>query len=638
MTHQKRTFPHHTNRSCSIRLMKLLVCTGLLGTTLSQAEEKFDPTAGDAYEEPEYAPGEKAPNVYAKSMETRDDRIQWWVDGRFGCFMHWGVYAQLGGVWKGKPVSGYSEHIQRKNKIDQTTYAAETASKFNPTGFNADEWVRLIKAAGMRYLVITAKHHDGFAMYDSKVSDWDIMDATPFGRDPMAELKAACVKHDIKFGFYYSHAFDWGEPDGPGNDWEFNNPGGDKRFGGRNWWEDPVWSKELPRIRENYVNKKSIPQVLELLENYDPDIMWFDTPHKLPNSENWRIYKALREASPDVVVNGRMISGYGDYRTTCDKPVEIKPTSYPYWEAIPTTNESYGYHSEDKSHKPAPELIRLLIKSVARGGNILMNLGPRADGKIDDPDVTILKDLATWMSVGAESIHGAGISGLPVQAWGESTAKGDTTYLQVFNWPEDGKLRIGGLKSDPTAIRILGTNATVRVERINETTLELAVPSKPVSKISTVIALQFKGPVQVSSARLLDSTQATYLSVFDSEVQGNKLSYGRGAKGSKERGRHDCLVNWSNPKDSATWELYANSEVTYDVSAIYHGNENGNSMTVTLDGEDIDIPVKNGQDIEVVIGKLKVKPGVHTLELKAGKHSKGEIANPRALIFTPATH
>ena len=483
---------------------KLLIITMLLIPVLGNALDKKTLLAGDVYVEPEYAPGSDVPKFYEESMKTRDERIQWWVDGRFGCFIHWGVYAQLGGVWQGEKVHGYSEHIQRKGKIDQATYAAECAAKFNPVDFNAEEWVKLIKAAGMRYLVITAKHHDGFAMYDSKVSDWNIMDATPFGRDPMAELKAACVKHGIKFGFYYSHAFDWGEEHGPGNDWEFKNPGGDKNLGGRNWWDDPEMGKELPRIRENYVNKKSIPQVVELLKKYDPDIMWFDTPHKLPNTELWRIFKALRETDSEVVVNGRFIYGRGDYQTTCDKPAQIKPTSEKYWEAIPTTNESYGYHSQDKSHKPAAELIQLLIKAVARGGNILMNLGPRADGKIDEPDVKILKGFADWMAVASESIHGAGKSSLPVQAWGESTRKGDTVYLQVFDWPTNGKLRVGGLKNDPASSRILGAEkAKVIASRLDENTLELSVPAKPVSTASTVVALRFKGDVQTSEARLL---------------------------------------------------------------------------------------------------------------------------------------
>ncbi len=616
--------------------MKYVLIAAMLLPMLGSAVDQETLLAGDIYLEPEFAPGAKAPKFYEESMKTRDERIQWWVDGRFGCFIHWGVYAQLGGVWQGEKVHGYSEHIQRKCKIDQATYASEVAAKFNPVDFDAEEWVKLIKAAGMRYLVITAKHHDGFAMYDSDVSDWNIMKATPFGRDPMAELKAACVKHGIKFGFYYSHAFDWGEKDGPGNDWEFNNPGGDKLIGGKQWWDDPVMGKELPRIRENYVNKKSIPQVVELLKKYDPDIMWFDTPHKLPNSELWRIFKALRETDSDVVVNGRFIYGFGDYTTTCDKPAQIKPTSEKYWEAIPTTNESYGYHSQDKSHKPASELIQLLIKSVARGGNILMNLGPRADGRIDDPDVNILKGFADWMAVASESIHSAGKSGLPVQAWGESTGKGNTVYLQVFDWPKNGKLRIGGLKSDPASMRILGADkARVSLKRLDENTLELTVPAEPVSEASTVVALKFKGDIQTSEARLLDPVAINTLNVFDGKVDGSKLKYENGARGYKADNHRDCLKGWIKSDDTVSWNLYVREAGEYEVIASYHGLKEGANIKVKLGTVAVSGKTTTGSDVKQSLGTFKVVAGNNKLVWRITDTDGVERFRPQALILKP---
>lgn len=174
---------------------------------------------------------------WSASMKGKEDRIKWWREARFGMFIHWGVYSEAGGEWKGREVGGYAEHLMRKEKITRKDYL-DLASKFNPIKFNADEWVKTAKAAGMHYMVITAKHHDGFAMYPSEVSDFDIKDKTPFKRDPMAELAAACRKYGLKFGFYYSHAFDWEHPDAPGNDWEFKNPGGDLNlFGGRNWFD-----------------------------------------------------------------------------------------------------------------------------------------------------------------------------------------------------------------------------------------------------------------------------------------------------------------------------------------------------------------------------------------------------------------
>ena len=588
---------------------------------------------GDAYEEPEYAPDARAPKFYDETMKTRDARVQWWADSRFGCFMHWGVYAQHAGVWKGEKISGYSEHIQRKCKIDQVTYAAEFAAKFNPVGFDAEEWVKLIKAAGMRYLVITAKHHDGFAMYDSKVSDWNIMKATPFKRDPMAELKAACVKHGIKFGFYYSHAFDWGEAHGPGNDWEFKNPGGDKLLGGKNWWDDPVMSKELARIRDNYVTTKSIPQVIELLKNYKPDIMWFDTPHKLPNSELWRVFKALRATDSDVIVNGRFIYGFGDYQTTCDKPAEIKPTSERYWEAIPTTNESYGHHAMDDSHKPPAELIQLLVKAVARGGNILMNLGPRADGRIDDPDVDILKAFSDWMAVNSESVHGAGKSGLPVQAWGESTRKDNAIYLQVFDWPENGRLIVGGLKSNPKRAALLTADGEKPLifARAGTYDLSITVPPSAPNESSSVIALTFDSDPECDKARLLATTQHdNKLHVFDGRLTGRGLRYGSGSASQNH------VSNWTQTDCGVEWDVGLAAPATFEVAITYEADRKSGGEYAIRVGQFVcrsDVVQSRGEPIR--LGRVTCPAGASTIAVRGSRVSGDELFKLRAVTLRP---
>ena len=327
---------------------------------------------------------------WTSSMKTHEERIQWWMDARFGMFIHWGVYSLPGGEWKGKKVGGYAEHLMRKEKISRAEYL-ELAHRFNPTQFNADQWARQARAAGMGYMIITAKHHDGFALYPSAVSDFNISKQTPFSRDPMAELSAACKKYRLKFGFYYSHAFDWEHPDAPGNDWEYKNPGGDLNlFGGRDWYD--LHPELLPKAKK-YVDEKAIPQILELIKKYHPDILWFDTPQKLPLSENIRILKAIREADPRVVVNGRLVrsasANFGDYRNTADRPAEFYPVTGD-WEAIPTTNESYGYSKFDQSHKTVTHFIRLLASAASRGGNLLMNIGPMGDGRFDQKDAKIL--------------------------------------------------------------------------------------------------------------------------------------------------------------------------------------------------------------------------------------------------------
>ncbi|HEY2759540.1 MAG TPA: alpha-L-fucosidase, partial [Pirellulales bacterium] len=288
--------------------------------------------------------------------QHRQQRLAWWRDDRFGCFIHWGVYSDLAGQYKGRQGGAYSEHIMRQLTIPRQEYLDEIVAKFDPEKFDAAAWVKLIKGAGMRYLIITAKHHDGFAMYPSAVTKYNIYDATAFKRDPMRELADACRAAGLHFGFYYSHAFDWEHPDAPGNDWDYRNPGGDKHLYdervadvNRMWYDV---HPELVAKARKYVDEKAIPQLQELIANYHPDILWFDTPGKLPASEQLRIVKAVRAADPNVVINGRAARGggknFGDYNDTADNPAEVRPTEGD-WEAIPTVNNSYGYNKFDNN-------------------------------------------------------------------------------------------------------------------------------------------------------------------------------------------------------------------------------------------------------------------------------------------------
>lgn len=466
---------------------------------------------------------------WTQSMKTHEQRITWWRDAKFGMFIHWGVYSLPGGEWKGKKVGGYAEHLMRKEKISRAEYL-ELAHHFNPAKFDAEAWVRVAKQAGMNYFVITAKHHDGFAMYDSKVSDFNIMTQTPFKRDPMKELAAACKKYGVKFGFYYSHAFDWEHPDAPGNDWEYKNPGGDLNlFGGRDWFD--AHPELLPKAIK-YVNEKAIPQIKELLLNYHPDIIWFDTPHKLPLSENIRILEAIRETDPNVVVNGRLARGgdtnFGDYKNTADRPAEFYPVEGD-WEAIPTTNESYGYSKFDNSHKPIGFFIQLLAKAVSRGGNLLMNIGPKGDGEMDVRDLTILKGIGEWTAVNKASIYDAKPSVLPMQSWGVTTQKDNLIYLHVFNWPKDGKLQVGGLVSSINKAyllqdknkKTLTTNAKSRV-------FEIEVPRNAPDTNNTVIVIESKGEVKVTPLRSVASNIPTRLLAFDALLQGKGFGFGDG--------------------------------------------------------------------------------------------------------------
>jgi alpha-L-fucosidase len=467
---------------------------------------------------------------WTASMKNHDERIQWWRQAKFGMFIHWGVYSKAGGEWKGKKVNGYAEHLMRKEKISREEYL-QLAHTFNPVNFNAEEWVKNAKAAGMKYMIITSKHHDGFAMYPSAVSDFNIRKQTPFRRDPMAELSAACKKYGLKFGFYYSHAFDWEHPDAPGNDWEYKNPGGDLNlYGGRYWYD---LHPELLAKAQNYVSEKAIPQIRELIAKYHPDILWFDTPQKIPLSENIRILKAIREADPNVVVNGRLVrdsnANFGDYKNTADRPAEFYPVKGD-WEAIPTTNESYGYSIFDSSHKPVSHFIRLLASAASRGGNLLMNIGPKGNGTFDQKDVRILRGIGTWMDRNGESIYGTLASPLPLQSWGVSTLKNNKVYLHVFSWPANGKLYVGGLKSTPSRIYLL-TNPQVQYSsvRVNHSDLLVNLPAKAPDTVNTVIVLEMNHKPVADSVRYVSvNIPVTRLLAYDAVQQGKSFAFGDG--------------------------------------------------------------------------------------------------------------
>ena len=577
------------------------------------------------------------------SMENHDERIQWWQDARFGCFVHWGVYANIAGEWKGKEYAGYAEHSQRYFQIDQKNYLKEVIQNFNPVHFDADQWIRTIKGVGMKYFIITAKHHDGFAMYDSDVSDYNIIDQTPFKRDPMMELKKACEKYGVKFGFYYSQAFDWGEKYGAGNDWEFNRPGGDKKlFNDREWYiERPDLYKE---IQEKYTDAKSIPQIKELIRKYDPDILWFDTSHKLPFWENLRILQEIRRISDKIVVNGRLARrpgmNYGDYENTGDRAVEFSKNDGD-WEGIPTTNDSYGYSKIDKSHKKPEFFIQLIAKAASKNGNLLMNIGPKADGSFDSIDVAILENIGKWMNKNGESIYGTTKSNLPIQNWGVTTQKNNRLFLHVFNWPKDGKLVVGGLKSVPANAYFLA-QANKRIDFTKENNMDLAlkVGTDVPDHCNSVIVLEMNNPVEVDSSRLLEVNNMNRLLLFDAQTEGrnaDKLGYADG------KANRFYITDWTDKEQWFTWNVRVNEMAEYDLILHYYRDSLTGSVSVNVDGKpvlkninpDIHIARSSQPSAKVNIGHLKLIPGKHTITLKPDSQPAGEIMKPLEIVLQP---
>ena len=571
---------------------------------------------------------------WTASMRNHDQRIQWWREAKFGMFIHWGVYSTAGGEWKGKKVSGYAEHLMRKEKISRTEYL-QLANIFNPVKFNADEWVRTAKQAGMKYMIITSKHHDGFAMFPSEVSDFNIKKQTPFQHDPMAELSAACKKYGLKFGFYYSHAFDWEYPNAPGNDWEYKNPGGDLNlYGGREWYD---LHPELLEKAKKYVDGKAIPQIRELLRKYHPDILWFDTPQKLPLSENIRILKSIREIDSNVVVNGRLVrfadSNFGDYKNTADRPAEFYPVTGD-WEAIPTTNESYGYHKFDSSHKPVSHFIRLLASAASRGGNLLMNIGPKGDGTFDQPDKKILEGIGKWMEKNNESIYGTTASGLALQSWGVTTMKKSKLYLHVFRWPTDGKLYIGGLSGDPGSAHLLGVPATkLPIIILNTTDVYIKLPLKAPDTINTVIVLELKRKfhpdvtvyINDSIRFIAPNSRQDRLLAYDATQQGKGFSFGDG-----KTDRY-YVEGWKSKEQNLTWDFRTDKAADFKIVIKYLAPKEsaGGSYALNFDDHYAERTVrtteKNTDVVTEEILTLHADAGIHSMKISPLSFGKSEL-------------
>jgi alpha-L-fucosidase len=602
----------------SISLILAIGITASHAQTLKVATKDRDQAAVD----------EAIAGWWTDSMKNHEQRIAWWRDAQFGCFIHWGVYSTFGGEWNGKPFKGYAEHMMRIQKIPRADYLAKVVSVFNPVKFDADEWVKLIKSAGMKYVIITAKHHDGFAMYPSSVTKYNIRDATPFKRDPMRELSDACKRNGIKFGFYYSHAIDWEHPNGPGNDWDYDNPGGDKQLHGGTTWFDQH-PELFPRI-QSYVDQKAIPQIVELLRTYHPDILWFDTPSRLPLSENLRILKAVRAVDQNVVVNGRLARGlghsFGDYLNTGDRAAEIVPTEGD-WETIPTTNESYGYHKFDLSHKPVSHFIQLMAKSAARGGNVLLNIGPMGDGLIDPRDQEILRGLGKWLAVNGDSIYNSERSPLPVQSWGESSLKGAKLFLHVFNWPADGKLVVGGLKNVPTAAYLLSDSRKrpLPARQLNDSDLVIRVPRQAPDTADSVVVVELNGPLNVNPTRLLAVNESNILRTFDGDLHGDGLRYGDG------KALRAYVMEWKKAEDWVGWKVRLNRPSEFEVKVKYTtaSKENTGSYEIAFGQQKLTGAVKptasESEPTVVTLGRVKLGAGPHEIAVRPVAIKGGEL-------------
>jgi alpha-L-fucosidase len=550
---------------------------------------------------PSIAPAAESPDPYAnETTAQRDARMEWFRAARFGMFIHWGVYSVPAGTYNGKQIGGIGEWIMCHGKIPMAEYQAY-AKEYNPVKYNPDEWVRLAKAAGMKYIVITSKHHDGFANFETQASPWNIVQATPYGKDVLKPLAAACRKYGVKLGFYYSQAQDW-------------NNGGSECSG--SW--DPAQKHDM----NEYVDKIAVPQMKELLSNYGefPAVLWWDTPCDM-SKENADKLIATLKLKPGIIHNNRLGGGYkGDTET----PEQYVPaTGFPGrdWETCMTMNDTWGFKSYDNNWKSTETILRNLVDIASKGGNYLLNVGPTSEGLIPGPSVERLQAVGAWMKVNGDAIYDTTASPFKRLPWGRCTKKvsGNTTtlYLHVFNWPADGKLVVPGLKNQVVKAYLFKSNWLGWHKKLKTASdangVVISVPENAPDKISSTVILKIKGMPEVAATPIFQEADGLVrLMASEADLHGG-LQYESG------NGK-DNVGYWTNPEDTANWTFKVDRAGKFSVTAEIAAEASGN-FEVIVGGQKLSGTAPATKDYTKfkranLIGALDLAAGSVTLTVK----------------------
>ena len=450
----------------------------------------------------------------APASLTQDERMAWWREARFGMFIHWGLYAIPAGEWGGG--TNYGEWIRESAHIPLEQYTPFQA-RFDPVNFDADAWARMAADAGMKYLVITSKHHDGFCLFDSELTEWDV-GGTPFKRDILAELKAACERHGVRFCTYHS-IMDWHHPD---------------YLPRRSWEERSSTGADFQRFR-SYLHG----QVSEIVRKYDPGVMWFDGEWESTWTHEYgvQLFELCRELSPAMLVNNRVdvhrggMAGFsasseavGDFGTP-EQEIPARGMPGVDWETCMTMNDHWGFNARDTHWKSARECIRMLVDIASKGGNYLLNVGPRADGTFPPEAVERLSAIGAWMKQNGEAIHGSGPSPFDELAWGRCTTKrqGDDTllYLHVFERPESGEIVLPGLGSEIESAHLLGGPELALDVRRTSSDLYVALPEMLPNADCSVIALLVRGTPVVYRAPTIEAPSEIFVDGLEVELAGS---------------------------------------------------------------------------------------------------------------------
>ena len=575
----------------------------LCQVSLGQDQQRMDRTWG----------GSEAPLKQAEAH-----RGELFKEGNYAMFIHWGLYSHIANQYHDSTYYGIAEWIMnpRRAGIPVEEYKA-IAKDFNPVNFDAGAIVRLAKSAGMKYIIITSKHHDGFAMYDSKVSDFNIVDATPFDRDPMKELARACKKEGLGFGFYYSQNQDWTAPGGNGGP-AYNSKGDSVTF-------------------DEYFHNKCLPQVEEITTRYgDIVLIWFDTPAGMPKDYAEMLIDLVHKNQSDAFVSGRIGYGLGDYQTLGDMEIPHENVDG-LWEAVDVTNDSWGYAWYDENWKSPESILERLISTVARGGTYMLNVGPKADGSIPEHAVRSLRSSGEWITTYPQVIYDAGPSpwqhALP---WGDVTRQNNSLYLSVYEWPKNGELYLPGLKNEISSMHLLIRDSKIELAfSRNDQCVEIKLPLKEPEDFISVIELEIVGEPDVDQTHALDPLMSSEITAHFAATLNCRTQRKRWMEKFGEWKLVYNIHQWE-PGSKATWEINVIEPGAYEVELTYAGSGRLVWSVESDEGE----KVQNQQNSSHIFNSYPIgwmnfeTPGLHTVSvsLVEGDPSLSELA---AIKFTP---
>jgi len=554
-----------------------------------------------------------------------DKRMAWFRDARFGMFIHWGLYSVPAGYWAGKEVPGAAEWLQYTAKVKPEDYEP-LQKQFNPVNFDATKWVSIAKNAGMKYIVITSKHHEGFDMWPSKLGTWNI-GYTQFHRDPLKELADACKKAGIKLCFYHS-IMDWHHPD----------------YLPRRSWDTRDASQSSMDRYVQYMKG----QLKELLTGYGQiGLVWFDGQWE----DTWThdrgkdLYNYVRSLQPNIIVNNRVDTGragggatakssdfVGDYGTP---EQEIPSNGIPGqdWESCMTMNDTWGFSAHDHNWKSSTTLIRNLIDCASKGGNYLLNVGPTSLGEIPDASIQRLAEVGDWIKKYGESVCGTSASPFPkVLPWGRVTQKPGKLYLHVFDHTKTD-IELPGLQAKIKGIHLLGADPKNTIAFTSDGNgVRVQLPQMP-DDASNVLVVEIEGKPVVNSIPLAQTADGSViLNAVDGAVDGSSAKY----EESKS-----AVGFWTDPHDSVSWTFDLKKAGFFDVSLSLacEAESKGSTFDILADGQKIAGVVPDtgswSNFVELKVGTLKLaNPGKVTITIKPTKLAGYAVMNLRTLRLT----